>query len=69
MTPCLSARSACAPWRSRSQIASLFPFAAAKWRGVEPVVPMMGAEESLLEYRFGSLDEMEWSNDDVWKGR
>jgi hypothetical protein len=30
-------------------MASLLPLAAAKWRGVEPVVPMMGAEASLLE--------------------
>ena len=38
----------------------LFPFAAAKCNGVEPVVPIMGAELSLFfsfEYLRGNLQE------------
>ena len=58
LTPCLSGRSGCAPWRRRVRTTCSWPFAAAKWRGVEPEVPTMGAEVSLclsLEYFRGSL--------------
>ncbi len=60
VTPCLSGRSGWAPWRRRVRTTCSCPFAAAKWRGVEPDVPIMGAEVSLclsLEYFRGSLSD------------
>ena len=59
VTPCLSGRSGCAPWRRRVSTTCSCPFAAAKWRGVEPDDPTMGADVVLclsLEYLRGSLE-------------
>jgi hypothetical protein len=56
--PCLSARLAWAPRRRRVVTMLVLPFAAAKWRGVLPLVPTIGAEVSRFlsfEYRRGSL--------------
>jgi hypothetical protein len=62
VTPCLSARSARAPRRSSRRTMCVWPLAAAKWSGVAPVLPTMGAgvedeEDRVLsfEYRCGSL--------------
>jgi len=61
VTPCLSARLGWAPRRRRRVTASVFPFAAAKWRGVDPEVPTIGTDESRFlsfEKRRGSLDDI-----------
>ena len=56
--PCLSARSGFAPCWRRMRTTFSCPFAAAKWSGVAPDEPTIGAEVSLclsLEYLRGSL--------------
>ena len=65
VTLCLSGRSGSAPCKRRVRTTCSCPLAAAKWSGVAPELPTIGAEVSLcrsLEYLRGSLREYTWFN-------